>query len=48
MLVGAILWLPISATFVLLFLVWNTVAMGMVAMLWSWNISGVFLPSLSP
>ena len=28
------------------FLFWNTLAMGMVAMLWFWNFSGVFLPSL--
>ena len=32
--------------FVLFFLFWNTLAMGMVAMLWFWNFSGVFLPSL--
>ena len=28
------------------FLFWNTLAMGMVAMLWFWNFPGVFLPSL--
>ena len=30
------------------FFVRDTLAMGMVAMLWSWNFSGVFLPSFSP
>ena len=44
-LVGAILgFLFLSLCSFLSF--WNTLAMGMVAMLWFWNFSGIFLPSL--
>ena len=37
-------WLPICHCSFLSF--WNTLAMGMVTMLWFWNFSGIFLPSL--
>ena len=44
-LVGAILgFLFLSLCSFLSF--WNTLPMGMVAMLWFWNFSGIFLPSL--
>ena len=39
-------WLPFSVTLFFSFFFWNTLAMGMVAMLWFWNFSGLFLPSL--